>query len=319
MLRTLTYHRVADPDATPDLDPKIVSATPGDFRVQMEHVARRYRPVSLDDVLRAFGAGAALPHRAVLVTFDDAYRDFGDVAFPILKELGIPVTLFVPTDYPGRPARAFPWDRLHRAALAPKRRRETASSPEAREDAEGVAAEAARIRARLATLPRDVADDRIARLCATARTDERPPRSPVLDWDELRAVQAQGVAIGSHTHTHPALAREGSERRRLELRRSREILTRELGEAPLAISYPHGSWDDEVVGIAREEGYVLGFTTEDGLGCPGRTEPLALPRTNISRRTGPSAFALRMRPWFARVDRWRHSRGRARLAGVEGA
>jgi peptidoglycan/xylan/chitin deacetylase (PgdA/CDA1 family) len=115
MLRVLTYHRVADPRDTPMLHPGLISATPTAFVQQMGYVARHYRVVSMAEVLQAVLKGTALPRRAVLLTFDDAYHDFGDIAWPILNRYRLPVTLFVATGYPNRPERAFWWDRLYHA------------------------------------------------------------------------------------------------------------------------------------------------------------------------------------------------------------
>jgi hypothetical protein len=61
-----------------------------------------------------------------------------------------------------------------------------------------------------------------------------------------------------------------------------------------------------VARIAAEEGCVLGFTGEDGLNRPGAVDPLRLRRSNITMRTSPSVFAIRMLPWCADLDRWRH-------------
>ena len=47
------------------------------------------------------------------MTFDDAYCDFADHAWPVFRRLGVPVTLFVATEYPDHPDRAYWWDRLH--------------------------------------------------------------------------------------------------------------------------------------------------------------------------------------------------------------
>jgi hypothetical protein len=66
------------------------------------------------------------------------------------------------------------------------------------------------------------------------------------------------------------------------------------------------------VRVAREEGFTLGFTCEDGLSRPGGVDPLRLRRTNITQRTTPPVFAARMLPWFGHIDRWRHRRARAR-------
>ena len=40
--------------------------------------------------------------RLVAITFDDAYRDFLDLAYPLLSKHQVPCTLFVPTGYLGR-------------------------------------------------------------------------------------------------------------------------------------------------------------------------------------------------------------------------
>ena len=37
------------------------------------------------------------------VTFDDAYRSVGELAVPVLAELGVPATVFAPTAFVGDP------------------------------------------------------------------------------------------------------------------------------------------------------------------------------------------------------------------------
>ncbi len=78
MLRILAYHRVAELRDTPAVDSRSVSATPGGFARQMEHLARFYRVVSMPEVLEAVEKRRPLPKRAVLITFDDAYADFAN-------------------------------------------------------------------------------------------------------------------------------------------------------------------------------------------------------------------------------------------------
>lgn len=113
-LRVLTYHRVDYPDAQPDLDPNLISAIPEDFARQMEHLAEHCLAVKIDQVVQAVRDKTLLPPRSVLVTFDDAYRDFAEHAWPILKRMGLPVVMFVPTAFPGQP-RQFWWDTVYEA------------------------------------------------------------------------------------------------------------------------------------------------------------------------------------------------------------
>lgn len=304
MLRVLAFHRIASQSATPQLDPRLVSATPEAFGEQMLHLRRYYTPVSMADIVGAFAEGAPLPPRAVHVTVDDAYRDFRDVVWPVLRELGIPVTVFVPTGYPGRPERAFWWDRLHRAASG-RPREECHQAGRIAAEASGVTTTGVHHdpRQALRGLPHDVAEAFIDHFCR--ELGDLPCGPPeVLDWSELRALRAEGVSFGAHTRDHVALPHVHPERARAEIRGSIDELTRELGETTPVLAYPYGLYDDDVARIAREEGCSLAFTCDPGMNWPGRTDPLKLRRTNITARTTPSLFRIRMLPWLAPVDQW---------------
>ena len=122
-LQVLTYHRIDEPQSNPDLTPSTLSATPAMFRRQMEHLSAHYRVVSLAEVIAAHRGKVRLPPRAVLITFDDAYQDFAEHAWPVLRRLGLPATLFVPTAYPDHPERTFWWDRVYHAVAQGEARR----------------------------------------------------------------------------------------------------------------------------------------------------------------------------------------------------
>jgi peptidoglycan/xylan/chitin deacetylase (PgdA/CDA1 family) len=285
----------------------------------MRHIRNRYHPVSLAQVQEAFTRGRPLPARAVHVTVDDAYRDFAEHAWPILREFAIPVTVFVPTAYPSEPARTLWWDQLHRVTVrdngAAWKRAARSALTVLNGDGPGSGEHESFMRAWLRALPHDGAAHFLESTCRSAGLDagsEARTQSAVLTWDELRALARDGVSFGAHTRHHAALARINEDRVRDEIRGSLQDLNRELGSGAWPIAYPYGIYDRTVMRIAREEGCTLGFTCDDGLNVLGRTRPFQLRRTNITQRTTPSVFAIRMLPWFAEVDRWRHRRERAR-------
>lgn len=93
-LRVLMYHKVNDQWPNPTTVPTAL------FSEQMELLpALGYTVVSLDDVLGHYVRGAALPEGAVLITFDDGYRDNLVNAAPILQRHGYPAVVFVPVAY----------------------------------------------------------------------------------------------------------------------------------------------------------------------------------------------------------------------------
>jgi peptidoglycan/xylan/chitin deacetylase (PgdA/CDA1 family) len=93
-LRVLMYHKVNDLRPNPTTVPTEV------FAEQMELLGELgYVPVSLDRVCDHYVEGSPLPPGAVLITFDDGYRDNLENALPILQRHGFPAVVFVPIGF----------------------------------------------------------------------------------------------------------------------------------------------------------------------------------------------------------------------------
>jgi peptidoglycan/xylan/chitin deacetylase (PgdA/CDA1 family) len=87
----LCYHGISE------TWPAATSVRPGDFEDQLQTLADRgYRGATLAEALTAPSA-----ERTLVVTFDDAHRSVLELAAPAMARLGIPGTIFVPTDYAG--------------------------------------------------------------------------------------------------------------------------------------------------------------------------------------------------------------------------
>ena len=83
------------------------------FREQMQYLkANGYRVISLRELVEFTRLERQLPQRSVVLTFDDGYKSFRQHAYPVLKELGFPATLFVYTDYVGAGRNALSWQDL---------------------------------------------------------------------------------------------------------------------------------------------------------------------------------------------------------------
>lgn len=304
LLRVLTYHRVDRPEARPDLNPALISATPEGFAAQMGWLAANYRVVSLAEVIEAVRDRAPLPPRAVMVSFDDACADFAEHAWPVLRQLGLPVTLFVPTGYPDRPERSFWWDRLYRGLNAPEgpgsvptpAGRLPLDSPAARARAYTV------LSREVKRLPHVEAMALVGRVCAELGEGSAAPRPAVLGWDALRRLSREGVTLAPHTRTHPLLHRLGADEAEAEILGSLADLEREIGAAPAAFAYPDGGYDAVTLGILVRGGFELAFTTRRGINMLGTGAPdpagcLQLHRINVGRRVTPAVFRARLLPW----------------------
>jgi peptidoglycan/xylan/chitin deacetylase (PgdA/CDA1 family) len=103
-LRVLMYHKVTDERPNP------IAVGVEAFAEQQRYLHEHYAVVSLERVRHWLLDGEPLPPRAVLLTFDDGYRDNLLNAYPILSEYSHPAVLFVPTAFVGSP-KPLPHDR----------------------------------------------------------------------------------------------------------------------------------------------------------------------------------------------------------------
>src|SRR3954470_13397244 len=88
----LCYHALSD------RWPAALSTTPQRFEQQLQLLLDRgYEPVTFTAAVKE---AAGKPR--VAVTFDDAYRSVLELARPIMDRLGVPGTVFAPTDWVGR-------------------------------------------------------------------------------------------------------------------------------------------------------------------------------------------------------------------------
>ena len=284
LLRVLTYHRVDEPDARPSLYPR-VTVSPSAFEAQMGYLAKKYHVISMPELLFLSRHGGTVPPNTTMITFDDAYCDFAEQAWPILKRYNLPVTLFVPTAFPSQPERSFWWDDLYHALRATDRRGELDTAA----GRISLATEADRnqaltcLRDHVKSLPHDQAMAWVDDVCR--KLGVLMPERAVLSWDRLRQLANEGVTLGAHTQTHPLLNRVSIETARAEAVGSRRDLEREIGSALPIFAYPSGGFNNEVVGLLKQEGFELAFTTVRGINDWRTADRLQLRRINVGPTT----------------------------------
>jgi peptidoglycan/xylan/chitin deacetylase (PgdA/CDA1 family) len=90
----LTYHSVSD-----GISPLKIS--PALFAEQMKWIKTNTNVVSLQQLVSSMIRRHVLPEKTVVLTFDDAYLDFYSEAAPVLRQLLLPATIFLPTGFCG--------------------------------------------------------------------------------------------------------------------------------------------------------------------------------------------------------------------------
>jgi peptidoglycan/xylan/chitin deacetylase (PgdA/CDA1 family) len=90
----LMYHKVGEPPRASKLKKLWVSVA--DFRGQMAYLLDHgYHPTTLAELAAVVDAGRPVSDKAVVITFDDGYRNNHETAFPVLREFGFRAVLFV--------------------------------------------------------------------------------------------------------------------------------------------------------------------------------------------------------------------------------
>lgn len=208
----LTYHSLDDSRSVLSMPPEL-------FRLQMQFLKDAgFAVVSLLELAETMGDGAALPEKAVVLTFDDGYENFYTNAFPILCQLGFEATVFVVADYVGR-----------------------------KSDWPGQ--------------PKWVQADRL------------------MSWQQLSEISRCGIAIGSHTLTHPVLSGLDGAVLWQEVYASRAKLEDRLGSRVQTFAYPYGICSPAAKDAVSRV-YLCGCTTELGYAGPS-SQRYALERIDM--------------------------------------
>ena len=258
----LCYHNVI-----PDGDPGVWGALGlhmpfSTFATQMRWLAATYSVVPLDRLVDGAAHGENLRGKAA-VTFDDAYVGVFDYALPLLRELGIPATIFVVAQAPGSD-HDFWWD--HPAVLR--------HYSDAR-------------RERWLTTLRGDGTAIVASLGLNGDASVRPPLPcRPADWPAIVAAARAGFSIGAHSATHRALTTLGRFDLDTEVNECRDVIARHVGVVPDVFAYPYGRSNAHVREVVRGAGYRAAFTLDRGRGPDAWTNG----RLNVPASISEAAF-----------------------------
>jgi len=236
--RILLYHRFCE---SPDPEPTVIDAITFDW--QIRHIQRNFRVITLGEYVRGVREKTQIPRPTAILTVDDGYRDFYEIAYPILRKHRVPATFFITVNFIG-PLSDFcirlddekKWVFIYRLLAA------------ARVD-----------------LPREAISK----------------YAPVT-WEQINEMNGQGIEIGSHTLNHPILSRVRDERLlREEIEGSRKAIEERIGERVKTFCYPNGTpgdIDERAMREVKKAGYHGAVVTTGGF----FDDNYRLPRIGVS-------------------------------------
>jgi peptidoglycan/xylan/chitin deacetylase (PgdA/CDA1 family) len=295
-LRCVVFHNISTSE-TPFTTGMNVNTTPRKFEAALEFLTTYYTPVCLDDVLAA-SEGQALPPRAVLVTFDDAYASVVELAAPLCRKFCVPAVFFVNAAF------------LDNKRLAPDNLVCYVANMNGMETIKAAArsvrgTESPKVRSlsdvftsffpSLTLAERGAFLESLRHSGGVSESGLAKEAGLYLTTEQLRSLTSYDFEIGNHTYTHVHGRSLSQEDFRQEVDRNKEELENLSGRKVRSFSQPYGSSKDLTPELAchlRQSGHVAAFLSESATN-PRGVDPFHLDRVN-SRVDSDDSFFLEM-------------------------
>lgn len=269
-INILAYHRVAADIEAAECDTYygLVVSTET-FRSHCKLLAETHEVMALEDAVEALPNRRADERPIGVITFDDGYRDNYDEAFPVLKELGLPATILLPTGWVGKGV-ALAHDRLHYLLKIARERILPLDKALIRAGLDDRTAKmystvggSLEITERLVHLPHRFRERVIEEIEAEiGSTISYPDEYQLLTWPMVREMSANKIRFGTHTVNHAVLTMEDEETVKSEIFDCKTALENELGVPVTAFAYPNGELDVQIRSVVEKAGYRTAVTTQ---------------------------------------------------------
>lgn len=269
-VQVLAYHRVNDVR-----DPYFPGMPVAVFASHMEYLAAHYTVLPLEELVERMQRND-VPDNAVAITFDDGYRDVYLQAFPILKKLALPATVFLATCCI-EGTQVLWHDKVFESFRTTQEPSLAHYGPEGRTFAlrtveERLAAQQAVLRF-LRNLDEAERLKWIEHLVTKLFPEEEKTFSEtMLTWEDIAHMHRERIAFGSHTITHPIMSKVSVEQARWEICESKRTIEQQVGSVVRSFAYPNGSradFNDTTKELLREAGYACAVTTIFGTNSAG--------------------------------------------------
>ena len=310
-LLILMYHRIL-----PASDPRSRIEEPGmvvqpeTLRMHLGILKQYFEMVQLSDWFARKAEGRPLPDRACAITFDDGWADNYEYALPVLREAGVPATLFVVSAMMATTQRFWP-ERLSLLVQHINQQREDLwphpalawLQADGRYRFDGQPPDRARLSAIIAYCKQWTENEIQQKLDAVetlAGIDLSQHQASLLDWEQIREMQQSGLfEIGSHTRHHVRLNTQTDARLFAdEIINSRREIEQQLDCEVKTFCYPNGDFCDAALSLVRQH-YTLAVTTEAGW-CDTSSPAHRLKRIGVHEDIAAdrTAFLARVSGWL---------------------
>ena len=312
-LTILTYHRVLPVEEASSY-PFQGMVVPRDvFEAQVAYLAKSYTVLNFKQAIEGLRE-RKLPKNAVVVTFDDGYRDNYEIAFPILKKYQIPAIFFVVTGAVDQSVRIW-WDEVAEA-MKYLSLRSSLSREEMAKFPEWVNNQVTKLSNGFSY--QYVANELVHALNNVALEERQGIRNSLLElvngnmssiqemmltWDQIKVMHHSGMSFGAHSHTHAFLDELNEADAQWEIQECVDSLERMLHTPVRFFAYPRGRYTDRIRPLLNQAGIQAAVTTDEGQNR-STADLFKLKRLDagyccIEAEFDKSIFEIELKGWFS--------------------
>ena len=264
-LKILMYHRFMDDEDKGYVLKKRV------FENQLRFLKKHFSIYGLEAFLRLTTSEKRRVKNPMIITVDDGYLNFYKHAFPILRNLSIPATVFVPFNF----VESGDWMWQDKNIYILRNAKFDSYNFKWRSDTIKI------VRKPFPQLIKSLW--RIYNKCLPLSLEEKhdfsnelayqlgvciPPK-PVpefapLTWEQIREMEKAKIAIGSHTMNHLILTELSEKESLYEIGESKKLLELRLGHQVRTFCYPNGNHNQKIIEQVKACGYQCAVTTLRG-------------------------------------------------------
>lgn len=259
------------------------------FADLLEYLLRYFQPISLEQLEGYYYRDEAFSKNPIFITFDDGFANNYSQAYPILKGLRCPATIFLVTEYIDNKA-GFWVERLEYSVHKTEVKKLNTSVLDTHFNLplDTIEEKECAYNALLKFLKKGFSfsdiDEAVRHICDhlgfphfNIIEDNEDYR--FLTWNNVREMAASGISFGAHTVNHVNLINEDIEKAKWEIRASKDEIENQLGRECIAFCYPFGrsGYNSTMEEILKKEGFRFSFQLGGKLN-DRNTNPLLLNR-----------------------------------------
>ena len=304
----LMLHGVMDPNIKTSWRPLRQQLSPDKLIRTLNLLSECYQFITIAQCVDMLEGKTPLINNALLITFDDGYRNNIEYALPICEKFAIKPVLFVATNHinSGLP---FWFDRLDYALQqnigailslpyqggiykfdATTRETLSVSYKKFRDECKQIFTDDIKLNQLFNALS-EILESRsglaLHNICA------HDDWSAIASWQQLKEAVEQGrVDVASHTMDHWRIDCLNEDQVLSQLKQSKVCIEKELAVNCDYFCYPNGNYNKLGIQLLKEVGYRAAFSTDVGL-CQSKDDLMTLKRFNFpSNKTKPELLYL---------------------------